>query len=127
MDTAERFARRVFTSAGLLGLAALLPHYLLEAEVGRMFPPAVTHPEYFYGFVGVAVAWQVAFLVMARDPRRYRALMPVAALEKASFGLPVVALILRGRSPGALLPFAVIDLTLGTLFLIAFLRTRGEG
>lgn len=127
MDPAERFARKVFTAAGILGLAALLPHYLLEGTVGRMFPPVVTHPEYFYGFVGVAVAWQLAFLVMARDPIRYRALMPVAVIEKASFGLPTLILIALGRSPFALLPFAVIDLTLGTLFWVAFLRTRGEG
>lgn len=127
MDAAERFARRVFTFAGSLGLVALLPHYFLEGQVGRMFPPVVTHPEYFYGFVGVAVAWQLAFLVMAREPRRYRALMPVAVVEKLSFGLPTLILVVSGRSPLALVPFAVIDLTLGTLFLVAFLRTRSEG
>jgi hypothetical protein len=124
VDAAERFARRVFTGAGILGLAALVPHYLLEGTVGRMFPPAITHPEYFYGFVGVAVAWQLAFLVMAREPLRYRGLMPVAVVEKASFGIPTLVLILLARAPLALLPFAVIDLTLGTLFLVAFFRTR---
>ena len=37
----------------------------MEARVGRDYPPAITHPEYFYGFLGVAAAWQVAFLVIA--------------------------------------------------------------
>ena len=62
-------ARRLFLIAGIYGLAVILPQYFLEARVGRDYPPAITHPEYFYGFLGVAAAWQVAFLVIATDPR----------------------------------------------------------
>ena len=68
------FARRVFLIAGIYGLLVLLPLYFMEARIGRDQPPAITHPEYFYGFLGVAVSWQVAFLVISRDPVRFRPL-----------------------------------------------------
>ena len=76
------WARRVFGAAGIVGLLMLLPHYFLFEKIGRDYPPAITHPEFFYGFIGVAVAWQFAFLVIARDPARYRLLMIPAVLEK---------------------------------------------
>jgi hypothetical protein len=120
------FARWVFRIAGIYGLVALLPLYFLESRIGRDQPPAITHPEYFYGFVGVAVAWQVAFLVIARDPARYRPLMIPAILEKATFVLAVGALAAREGVPGPIVAGALGDLTLGVLFAAAYVRTRGR-
>ena len=117
------FAKRVFLIAGIYGLLVLLPLYFMEARIGRDQPPAITHPEYFYGFLGVAVAWQAAFLVIARDPVRFRPLMLPAVLEKASFGLPAVALWSGGRLAAQMLAAGLIDLTIGVLFLVAYLRT----
>jgi hypothetical protein len=122
-DAARRFARRVFTGAAVYGLVALAPQYFLEQRIGRDFPPAITHPEHFYGFLGVALAWQFAFLVIARDPVRYRALMPVAALEKLAFGGAAVVLFAAGRIAMAVLAAGVVDLALATLFLAAFRAT----
>ena len=113
------FARRVFLIAGVFGLLALLPMYFLEGRIGRDQPPAITHPEYFYGFLGVAVSWQVAFLVIARDPLRFRPLMVPAVLEKATYGLAIVALFLGGRLTAVMLASGLIDLTLGVLFVVA--------
>lgn len=117
------FAKRVFNIAGIYGLLALLPQYFLEEWTGRKHPPAITHPEYFYGFIGVAVAWQFVFLLIARDPARFRALMPIAVLEKASFGIPAVALFALGRLNGELFAAGIIDLILGTLFVMSYVRT----
>src|SRR5262245_17918 len=100
-----RFARWVFRIAGIYGLAVLAPQYCLEAQVGRDYPPPVTHPEFFYGFLGVAVAWQVAFLLIARDPARYRPLMIPAVLEKVTFGIAVLVLFAQQRVAGVLLVF----------------------
>src|ERR1044071_7727466 len=69
------FARRVFLIAGIYGLIVLLPMYLLEEKTGRDFPPPITHPEFYYGFIGVAVDWQVLFLILSRNPIRYRPMM----------------------------------------------------
>ena len=117
------FARRTFRIAGVYGLLALLPMYFLESRIGRDQPPAITHPEFFYGFVGVAVAWQAAFLVIARDPARFRPLMVPAVLEKATFGLAAVLLWLGGRLAALMLVAGLIDLTLGVLFVVAYVRT----
>ena len=102
-----RFARRVFGAAGVYGLLALLPQYFLEERIGRDYPPPITHPEHFYGFIGVAVAWQVLFFLIARDPARFRPAMPVAVLEKLVFAVPAMLLFASGRVPGAVLGFGV--------------------
>src|SRR3954453_14606954 len=117
------FARRTFRIAGVYGLLVLLPMYFLEGRIGRDTPPPITHPEFFYGFLGGAVAWQAAFLAIARDPVRFRPLMLPAVLEKASFGLPAIALWLGGRLAASMLAAGLIDLALGVLFTVAFLRT----
>ena len=59
-----RFAKYTFLVAGVYGLLALAPQYFLERLNGEMYPPPINHPEYYYGFVGVALAWQIAFLVI---------------------------------------------------------------
>jgi hypothetical protein len=117
------FAKRVFFIAAIYGLIVLLPQYFLEEKTGRDFPPAITHPEYFYGFIGIAVAWQLVFLIISRDPIRYRPLMPVAVVEKIAFGVPAIALYLTGRLSSQMLGAGILDLILGVLFVIAYKRT----
>ena len=117
------FARRVFLIAGIYGLIVLLPQYLLEAKTGLDYPPAITHPEYYYGFIGVAVAWQVVFFIISRDPVRYRPIMLAAIVEKASFGLPAIVLYLSGRLHAQMLLAGLLDLSLGVFFIMAYART----
>lgn len=120
------FAKRVFFIAGVYGLIVLAPQYFLETKTGRDFPPAITHPEYYYGFVGVGLVFQLIFLIIARDPVRYRAVMIPAILEKATFGVAAVVLFLLGRIPTVILSFAVVDLLLGLLFVVAYAKTGKE-
>lgn len=75
------FAKRVFYFAAIYGLLILSPPYFLEGRIGREYPPAITHPEHFYGFIGLAL-----------------------------------------RLAAATLGAGLVDLVLGTLFLIAFRR-----
>lgn len=118
----DRFARRVYTVAGIYGLIVMFPQYFLEERIGRDNPPPITHPEYFYGFIGIVLVWQLAFLVIARDPARFRALMPVTVLEKLAFAIPVMLLYAQGRIAQAALLFAAIDLVLGVLFFLSWRR-----
>ena len=60
-----KFARLIFGAAGIFGLVVIGPMYFLEDRIGSDTPPAITHPEFFYGFVGVVLAWQIAFLCIA--------------------------------------------------------------
>ena len=122
----ERFARRVYTIAGVYGLVVMTPQYFLEERIGRDTPPPITHPEHFYGFIGVTLAWQIAFLVIARDPVRFRALMPVTVLEKLAFAVPGALLYLNGRIGAPVLAFGAIDLVLGALFATAYMRLRSN-
>lgn len=79
-----KFAKRIYLLAGIYGLLVLLPQYFWESRNGLNFPPAINHPEYYYGFIGVAVAWQIGFLIISRDPTRYGPLMIATVIEKYS-------------------------------------------
>jgi hypothetical protein len=118
------FVRRVFTIAGIYGLLIVTPMYFLEEVIGRDQPPPITHPEFFYGFIGVTIAWQVAFLVIGRDPVRYRLLMIPAIIEKATYVIALLVLFLKGRVPGVTLVPGVGDLVLCLLFVMAWVKTR---
>lgn len=118
-----KFARLVFRIAGIYGLIALLPQYFLESKVGLDFPPAITHPEFFYGFLGVAIAWQIGFLIMARDPVRFRSMMIPAIIEKFSYGIATLVLYGQGRLAAAIVVTGLIDLCLGILFAVSYQKT----
>jgi hypothetical protein len=118
-----KFVQRVFVIAGIYGVVTLIPQYFMEARTGRDFPPAITHPEFFYGFIGVALAWQVMFFIIARDPQRYRAAMLPSALEKVGFGCAAVGLYLQGRLAFLMFGAGILDLVFATLFLVAYRRT----
>ena len=122
-----KFAKYTFYVAGIYGLIALLPQYFLEAKNGRDYPPAITHPEYYYGFLGVTIAFQVVFLFIANNPVRYRPLMLLSALlEKFPFTIAVYALYALGRVHSLMVVFATIDLILGLLFIVSFLKTKKD-
>lgn len=119
-----KLARYIFLFAGIYGLLVLAPQYFLEAKTGTDYPPAITHAEYFYGFIGVGLAWQIVFLLIGLNPKRYRPLMLVAALlEKFPFAAAAVVLFLQNRLPAVMLGAGMFDLILGVLFTVAYLRT----
>jgi hypothetical protein len=121
-----KFAKRVFLVAGIYGLIAVLPMYFLETRTGLDYPPAITHPEFFYGFVGVTLAWQVLFLVLSTNPPRYRPMMIPAILEKVGFVIAASVLFFQNRIPTPPLIGASIDLVLGVFFVLAYLKTPSE-
>lgn len=118
-----KFARATFLAAGIYGLLIILPMYFQEHLVAQLQPPAITHAEFYYGFIGLALAWQVLFLMLARDPSRYRAMMIPSALEKLFYGGAVVTLYLEHRLSPLMLIFGGIDLLFVLLFALAFVHT----
>ena len=119
-----KFARIVFWIAGIWGLLVITPLYFLFDIIGQKDPPPITHPGFFYGFVGCALAWQVAFCFIATDPVRYRPLMLPSLLEKATYAVAIITLVLQGRTQPSDLVFAGTDALLYILFLIAYLKTK---
>jgi hypothetical protein len=121
-----KFAKVVFFVAGIYGLLILTPIYFMENKIGRETPPAITHPEYFYGFVGVGLAWQVLFLVLSTDPIRYRAMILPSILEKISYGIALAVLFSQHRLPLSVLSIGSGDWIFAFLFLAAYFTTKSN-
>jgi hypothetical protein len=122
MNAPATFARRVFFWSGIYGLVLLLPLYFMEDLLGRAAPPAFNRPEQFYGFVGVAVAWQLAYLLIAKDVERYRPFMLPAVAGKFLCAGAVFLLFANGRVAVATAVPALMDYLLGCLFFFVYLR-----
>ena len=118
-----KFAKIVFWVAAIWGFLFITPLYFMFNLIGEKDPPPITHPAFFYGFVGVALVWQIAFAFIARDPVRFRPLMIPAVLEKLVYSIPVMVLVAQKQTNPNDLLFAAIDLTLGVFFVLAYLRT----
>ncbi len=121
-----KFAKIVFRVAGIWGFLVLTPLYFMFDLIGRNDPPPITHPGFFYGFVGVALAWQIAFIAIATDPERFRPLMIPSILEKVGWSAAVIVLLEQGRMHKSDMVFAGTDLLVGVLFVIAYFKTRGR-
>ena len=118
-----KVARWIFAVAGVYGILVIAPLYFAEGQIAHNDPPAITHPEFFYGFVGVTLAWQLIFLMIARNPLHFRPLMLVSVLEKLAYGVPAIALFAQQRVKPMTLAFGCVDLLLGALFVLAFFLT----
>jgi hypothetical protein len=118
-----KFAKVVFWIAAIWGVLVITPLYFMFDMIGRNDPPSITHPGFFYGFVGAALAWQIVFFFIAREPSRHRPLMIPSVFEKFSYAAAVFVLIRQGRMHSSDMVFGVVDLLLGILFVIAYVRT----
>ena len=119
-----RFARIVFVGAGVWGIVVLTPFYWLLDVTGRHYSPPTDYPQFFYGFFSVAMAWQIAFLVIGSSPTRFRPLMIPSMLEKFGYVMTLGILYGQSRISATDAQAAVPDLLLGILFIVAFAKTR---
>ena len=118
-----KFARVVFVAAGVWGLAVVTPLYFLFDLTGRRYAPPTTYPHFFYGFLSVTMAWQVAFLVIGSNPARFRPLMIPGIVEKLGYVVTLAVMYGQARILPADAAAAVPDLLLGILFIAAFAKT----
>ena len=114
-----KFARYVFLIAGIYGLIVLVPQYFVEAAGAT---PAIALPEFFYGFIGVAVAFQLVFIIISTDPQKYRPMILPSIVEKFSFAIAVALLVYAGRTSGQIVIGASLDMLLGVLFIISWFK-----
>ena len=119
-----RFARIVFIGAGVWGVAVLTPLFWLVDMTGRPYAPPADYPHFFYGFLTVALAWQIAFFVIGTNPVRFRALMIPSIIEKLGYITTVLVLYERSRISQIDAQTAVPDFILCVLFAVAFFKTR---
>ena len=122
-----KFARIVFTLAGVWGVVVLTPLYWLFDISGRQYAAPTAYPHFFYGFISVAMVWQVAFFVIGSNPARFRPLMIPAMLEKFTYVATLIVLNAQGRVTAADMMAAVPDSAVGLLFIAAWIRTADAG
>ena len=123
-----RFATVVFRIGGVWGVLVMTPLYFAFDAIGRAYPPPITHPDLYYGFIGVTLVWQIAFLIISTNPVRYRTMMMVAILEKLLYVTTITALYFQGNlQAGQAAAISVPDGTIGLLFIAAFFRTPIRG
>lgn len=116
-----KITRLIFALAALYGMTVLLLGLFGEEQFNAAMPPAITHPEFYYGFHGVALVFQLIFVLIAIDPVRYRPLMLVAVLEKLAFFGPALWLYSSGRLvEGGPFYGAMIDGGWALLFVLAW-------
>jgi len=118
-----KFTKIVFWIAGIWGVLVLTPLYFIIDLIGRQDPPPITHPGFYYGSVGTALVWQVAFFVIAINPVRFRPIIIPSILEKFTYAATLIVLHLQGRLHASDLTFAAADALLGVLFVVAYLKT----
>jgi hypothetical protein len=121
-----KFAKIVFWVAGIWGVLVLTPLYFMFDLIGKQDPPPITHPAFYYGFVGVGLSWQIAFCIIATNPVRFRPLIIPCIAEKFSYAAALTVLYMQSRLHRADLAFAGIDLLLGVLFIISFVKTASR-
>ena len=122
-----KFARWVFRLAGIIGLIEITPMFFLENKIATELPPPITHPEFYYGFVVIVLVWQIAFLIISRDPERYVPLMPALFLEKLLYPIVVCVLYMQGRASTQLFLGPIIDLILLAAFVTVWRKLRHRG
>ena len=111
-----KIIRIIFALAAAWGFLAVVP---------GLFGEAAPRPEYYYGFLGLALVFQLIFVMIALDPGRYRPLIPIAVLEKLAFFLPVSLLYAQGRvAAGPVLVGAMVDGLFMLLFALAWFLAR---
>ena len=119
-----KFAKVVFIGAGIWGIVVLTPFYWLVDITGRHYTQPTDSPQFFWGFFSVALAWQVAFLVIGSSPARFRPLMIPSMLEKVLYIITIARLHSQARISTVDAQAAVPDLVIGLLFIVAFVKTR---
>jgi len=123
LEGSVRFGRVVFLGAGVWGILLLTPLFFAFDLIGQRFPPPITHADFYYGFLTVALAWQFAFLVIGRDPIRFRPMMLPAMLEKFGYVGALLVLYAQQRIQAGQALAAAPDFVLGVLFVLAYFKT----
>jgi len=118
-----KFAKIVYRIAGIWGVLILCPLYFMSDAIGRKDPPAVTHLEYYFGFLSVTLAWQLAFFIIAQDPVRFRPMIIASIAEKVFYLASIVVLYSFGLVSKAAGLVALPDLILAVLFTLAYGKT----
>ncbi len=115
-NSSATFARRIYIVAAIYGFLAVPALYFTDAPD--------PHRLLYFAFAGIALVFQGVFLVIARDPVKYAAFVPLTVFEKLSFGIPALAFWSQGQAANDMALGGAVDLVFAGLFLIVWLKLR---
>lgn len=116
VEVRDKSATRVFAIAALYGFVAVPSLYFTDAPD--------PHRLMYFAFAGIALVFQGVFVMIARNPRHYAALMPLCVFEKLSFGIPAIAFAARGQADAMTGLGGAIDLVFAAAFFISWRRMK---
>ena len=116
LEAAAKFARRIYIIAAIYGFLAVPALYFTDAPD--------PHRLLYFAFAGIALVFQGVFLVIARDPIRYAAFLPLTVFEKISFGIPALVFWSQGQAANDMALGGAVDLLFAALFVAAWLKVR---
>ncbi|WAT18584.1 hypothetical protein OZN62_03105 [Aurantiacibacter sp. MUD11] len=114
MTPAATFARRAYLVAAIYGFLAVPQLYFVEAPD--------PHRLLYFAFAGIALVFQGVFVVIARDPVKYTAFIPLTVFEKVSFGVPALAFWSQGQASDSMALGGAVDLLFALLFIVVWRR-----
>ncbi|MFM9829029.1 MAG: hypothetical protein ACKVOB_09855 [Sphingomonas sp.] len=123
MTTPRSTARLIFGICAGYGILLLIPLFFAELVLTAQ-GVTLGQPEFFYGFVGTALACQLLYVAIARDPVRFRPVMLVAVAAKLGFGVPVALLFSAQRVDATTFGLGLVDIAMAAAFLFAWRITR---
>ena len=120
-----KLARWVFLIAGILGLIPVVPLVYTTMVKGETIPPDFASMGVFFSVsVFQYVCWQISYIILARDPVRFRSMMIPAFFVEITAPFNPFWLFLYGFK--FWISIAVVDILLAILFVVAFWLTGRE-
>ena len=124
-DNHMKLARWIFLVAGILGLLMVAPvAFTLVAGGKTILPDAANLGLFIYVMVLQHICWQILFIILAREPIRYRPMMLLASFVEALTSLNPIWLFFFGVKYW--IPIVVVYLAFALLFIVAFWWTGRE-
>ena len=118
------FARWVFTIGGIWGVLIIGPLFFIESVMADATGKPFSHPDTYYGFLASTFGWQIVYLLIGRDPLRYRPLMLLGALGKFIYAGAAWTLFVQGRIVITVPMLASPDILLAILFEVAWFKSK---
>ena len=120
-----KFARWTFLIASIFGLLPVIP-FLRAAlfDEPDFLPEIGSMGLFFYIFIVQFVCWQIFYILISRDPARYRPLMILAFFVELIGAINPIWLYFYGYKLWILI--AILNILFALLFLVAFYLTGRE-
>ena len=111
-----KFAKWVLIVGGIFGLLAIIPLYFIENQIA----PGLNYPEFYYGFIGINILWQILYIYISTNLSRFRPIILFAFFVKILGVISISWLILTERTETWWYGIIISDLILAIMFVTAY-------